>query len=496
MKLFHLSFASLLMIEGALALSTPKLSTATTAVPSRAVVEHRLPYDEDFDQFPSVYEEATDMLDASSLIYAITTLRKRALDQIGEDGGDRLEFYNSVMAENAKRLGIADYPIRQKSVNGKDDDGGFFGSLWSMFKGRDKPKKERIKDPKAVLRSSLTANEILQFISENKSVLKEEVDQNVNDALERISERGSSMVNEDDMDTVEYFLDEYQDRELVCAITVSRSEKRVTVTFRGSSTTKDWIQNLQAKTTTLPNELKEDPKDPEEYSIHSGFLNYLETGGYSKDITGKRATVFVDVNGKKVTRDYHINKIAQRLLLKNPGFKLYVTGHSLGGALATLFTFRYAAIRKKKGDRSRLPKTTTCVSIASPFWADESVRFAFEKLEKEGYIRHLRISNNNDAVPTLPFVSLDYPTRAMKHVGMNMKLYDGGKVSFSYPKSNNALGRVAGNSLITNINWSAPWKVLDYHETSLYFNRLKIANTAGVLDGTNLNDLYVRKGPL
>eukprot|EP00957_Ditylum_brightwellii_P103665 7897512-Ditylum_brightwellii.AAC.1 len=100
------------------------------------------------------------------------------------------------------------------------------------------------------------------------------------------------------------------------------------------------------------------------------------------------------------------DEIMQKLhvLLKDyPGFDVYFTGHSLGGALSTMMAFR-AAI-----DDELSHKTVYNVSFASPFFGDQGVRDEFYRLEGQKKIRHLRISNDDDVVPLIPFMTLFSP---------------------------------------------------------------------------------------
>jgi predicted lipase len=61
------------------------------------------------------------------------------------------------------------------------------------------------------------------------------------------------------------------------------------------------------------------------------------------------------------------------VLQQYPGFRLYCTGHSLGGALAILLAFELAA----SSDPS-IPKPVTCISIASPKVGNLPFRRAFQ----------------------------------------------------------------------------------------------------------------------
>jgi putative lipase involved disintegration of autophagic bodies len=78
-----------------------------------------------------------------------------------------------------------------------------------------------------------------------------------------------------------------------------------------------------------------------------------------------------------------------RLLLR---FRLCATGHSLGGALATLFGF-YAA-NDPRIIENGLP--VEIFSFASPLVGDARFRRAFKSLESKGKIMHARICNSGD----------------------------------------------------------------------------------------------------
>lgn len=69
------------------------------------------------------------------------------------------------------------------------------------------------------------------------------------------------------------------------------------------------------------------------------------------------------------------------LLEENPGYTLFSTGHSLGGALATVFAFEAAASADP-----RITKPVTLISIASPKVGDLPFRLSVEV--RNVYDRH------------------------------------------------------------------------------------------------------------
>ena len=80
----------------------------------------------------------------------------------------------------------------------------------------------------------------------------------------------------------------------------------------------------------------------------------------------------------------------ETLIEKKPKKKpLFITGHSLGGAMATICA-------------SRIQKDVTCLyTYGSP-------RVGSKKFVENCNITHYRHVNNNDAVPTVPFLLLGY----------------------------------------------------------------------------------------
>jgi hypothetical protein len=122
-----------------------------------------------------------------------------------------------------------------------------------------------------------------------------------------------------------------------------------------------------------------------------------------------------------------------RLLNENPGYKVFVTGHSLGGAIASLVAFQMA-----KSDDPQIPKPVWCITFASPRVGNAFLARSFDHLEKEGQLCHLRVYNEDDIVAALPprgIITLPAmlcaPNKLFRHVGISMKLVDTKRVPYT-----------------------------------------------------------------
>lgn len=104
------------------------------------------------------------------------------------------------------------------------------------------------------------------------------------------------------------------------------------------------------------------------------------------------------------------NKFASNILTCTDSLLLDQILGQTGGSLSTLFAAR-AAISKQFGQ-------VTNVSFASPYCGDQGFRDHFYELEKKNLIRHIRISNDEDVVPLIPFVAPNgfAPVEMYKHV--------------------------------------------------------------------------------
>lgn len=182
--------------------------------------------------------------------------------------------------------------------------------------------------------------------------------------------------------------------------------------------------------------------------------------------------------------------------------QLYVTGHSLGAALATLFAFGCASAPK-----ALIPKPVTCFSIGSPYVGDESFQAAHQLLEGQGYLRHLRVTNHKDMIPLHPKMSFTWRLfdrsahvgAPFKHVGMNLRLKDEDiPFNIEYPKVTTSFMESfsTGNTCEENVCSTWGWKATDYinlpsHSLREYSKMAMVCQLW--LNSMTLNDLYCRK---
>jgi len=235
--------------------------------------------------------------------------------------------------------------------------------------------------------------------------------------------------------------------EVVYAICVSDNTRTISIVFRGSVNMNDWISNLNAKLVDckFPGYTTEEAESgyrPSFGKVHEGFYTYL----FGKTKVG--------LNGSTKSKGEEImGKIAALLNDKiggvdRKGYEIHITGHSLGGALSTLMASRVAAFDQFK-------TTVINVSFASPYFGDQTFRESFYKWEQAKYIKHLRMSNYEDIVPLIPFVSTTIIPVPFKHVGLNIKLFNKSLVHqyhyhMSYPKKDSQIDAIR-NSIHSSI---------------------------------------------
>uniref|UniRef100_A0A7S0PWN4 Fungal lipase-type domain-containing protein n=1 Tax=Asterionellopsis glacialis TaxID=33640 RepID=A0A7S0PWN4_9STRA len=279
---------------------------------------------------------------------------------------------------------------------------------------------------------------------------------------------------EDDTIFLEAFDSLNQEQECVYGIVRDDNTKTITVAFRGSAVMQDWSQNIQKmmvemRTPKLLKRIMDDESDgkgAEHVLVHQGFYNYL----FNNDVkeTGKQ--------------QYDEVVAALYKVLKEPKYQAYkavVTGHSLGGALATLVAFKLAG-----SEKLWLPRPVKCITFSSPRVGNEAFAKAFGILEREGFLRHLRVTNQEDIVPALVMTSI-LAFSSYDHVGMHLNLFSK-DLEISYPSDKNWWKRALYGNVITKVGF--PWNMMKYHGTALIHERM--TNCKEDLAKSNIEDLY------
>ena len=291
--------------------------------------------------------------------------------------------------------------------------------------------------------------------------------------------------------------DEFEQEELVYTVEVHEARQRVTVCFRGSVTNTDWATDYQVYMKQVPNPLASHASQEEFIRFHNGFHDYLlETNS-----RGAKGANGEDLSEYQEILYHHVLPV----LRKYPGYKLYVTGHSLGAALATLFGF-YAATEADEV----IPKPVSLFSIAGPYAGDASFRAAHQLLEAHGKLRHLRVSNHKDVVTIVPkmsfkfniFDSTAHVFALFKHVGVHIRMFEDETtpMEISYPRVRTGywqstveeLSRGWEQSLPANWSWN-PTDLVKWPAHSLKEYGQRMDANKPVLSATQLNSLYERK---
>jgi len=199
------------------------------------------------------------------------------------------------------------------------------------------------------------------------------------------------------------------DTDIQVGIAISEGKKRISVVFRGSESLSDWYYDFMVFKHNLQNDIY----------VHSGFYKQLNTNNVCEDLIDSIKTI----------------------LNEHPDYDIYVTGHSLGGALSTLFGYILA---------NKIENNVKVVSYASPRVGNYAWKKSFESTKN---LIHYRISNKRDIITAFPIYKYH-------HVGINIQLSD---EKYKIVDDNNL--KWYNETLLTC--WSP-----SEHSCDLYYNRM------------------------
>ncbi|KAI0564295.1 lipase [Gracilaria domingensis] len=279
---------------------------------------------QDGERGPTVYEEAHDMLSYASMMYLVSELRAMARE--GE-----LQNCDTILS----------LPLTLGEVEKIYEE---HGELLNELHGENRHNRH---------------GRVLKTMMSKKSIDPEQPD-------------GTRFV---------VFADHDAD-ELVYSIAVDYSTRNVVVAFRGTVTSTDITADIKALHKKVPNPLRTRIPNPLDAEITNPLSTNISNSVSAEKIDTAQAKCMKLHNGfhgylfqqdtpEEKSKFDVILEQAISILREHMGFGLYVTGHSLGGALCTLFSF-YAALDPFFVD------PVICYSFASPKLGTISFRKAFQ----------------------------------------------------------------------------------------------------------------------
>jgi pimeloyl-ACP methyl ester carboxylesterase len=212
--------------------------------------------------------------------------------------------------------------------------------------------------------------------------------------------------------------------------------------------------------TDRPNPVQTEYPDREDsIEIHTGFTEYL----LRRRLDNGR-TKF-----DEIARSVH--DIASEL---GSNCRVHVTGHSLGGALATIFAL-YASADPRFASKERPIKL---FSFASPYTGGTSFAKAFRHQEEAGLLLHARFYHEYDLVPHVAANTAWHPSGTeYLHTGLGVKLHNDTKkppaLFFLTDFSHNSLLRQRlGNFFLFHLPWFQLGNLASFHALYTYSQSL------------------------
>merc|ERR1712194_329443 len=275
--------------------------------------------------------------------------------------------------------------------------------------------------------------------------------------------------------------------DIIYCICVDPDTATVTVVFRGQEGFFDVFNDSAMSSYS-------NPLAHEDYEGNSEFINLR--AAVSDELMRVRR------DNKKSTVDEIREKVEKigRELGNNGGYHLSVTGHGLGGGLATVAGFCLAA------DPSlELASAVRVFTFASSRVGCRAFQQSFRHLEYTGRLLHARFTNSNETVPLLPMQD------GYHHVGMQIILQKSNRagrartrqcLSVDYNSNTGRFGRLGEtvHIMLNCLSAVRSSRISEYQQRMHFAREYRLALSGGVLRFDkkrnrleSLNEYYLMK---
>jgi len=403
--------------------------------------------EKDADKSLQLKSVVGDMLDISEFAYTFRTVRDVVRDH-GETVGDGRDC----KTERGVEHGDADEEAKEAASS----------SSWlSWLCPKKEVKRVKFERPELIITDkggatnenrnfsyAVTPAAILEFMQENRKFFKEkdgdiffDEDEKEN-KLPLCFEKSLSQQIDENMKILD-FDDSFSTDVggLVYGLILNVTHEWVCVVFRGTIGATDITTDRNFVLDHVP--YKKCTTEVQKPGSHMGFTEYL----YKERECDSIHRPVIDRIIASVSDAFEKNPEV------TPEFKLYTTGHSLGGGLSNLFAFQVAHKKEKEDEAVKhFPKKITAMTFAAPVVGNECFNKEYRSLEKEGFLRHIRVSNEGDLVPTnnipLPFsLAINGNSRNYAQNGMNLFLMANGKMEIGYCNTKTCASQLKWNPM-------------------------------------------------
>lgn len=190
------------------------------------------------------------------------------------------------------------------------------------------------------------------------------------------------------------------------------NRKNIFVVFRGTQTPAEWFDNFQFKQIDFLSRKNNTKGINETFGkislgfnkmyteFHPGILiDHELINKISQALEAEARTILEKIDKFKLEKKSiyeSINEFFSNVNEDNTNTNVYVTGHSLGGALATIAAMDIAA-------KDKLKNTISLYTFASPRVGNNTFADKFNEFVSQEKLKGFRFANSEDIVPTLPF---------------------------------------------------------------------------------------------